>query len=193
MSKKTIKLPDSIQLSDDFKEMLNLLSVFTEASNGLAALENSCNKELLDIIDEHKPDYSTLQEALTKSETALEVIALRHPEWFTTKQSIVTPYGAVKFHSGTKLQVDNEEVTVLLIEQRAKKGAEYNVAEKTITPFTTDMYIRTERKLNLESLEKLTDSELLALRIKRVPTNSFSVKPAKVDMGKAVKEAAEAA
>jgi len=104
MKKQTIKLPDSIQLSDDFKEMLNLLGVFTEASHGLAELENDCNKELLVIIDEHKPDYAQLQEALTKAETALEVIALRHPEWFTTKQSITTPYGAVKFHSSTKLE-----------------------------------------------------------------------------------------
>jgi len=84
-------------------------------------------------------------------------------------------------------------VTLLLVEQRAKETTACNVTVQTVPPFTTDMYIRTERKLNLEALEKLSDSELLALRVKRVPTSSFSVKPAKVDMGKAVKEAAEAA
>lgn len=189
MSKAKLTLPDSIKLTDDFKEMVNLMALYTEAHNSLVAMETDCNTDLLEIIDEHKGDYAVLQEALTKAEAALEVIALRHPEWFAQKQSIATPYGAVKFHNSTKLIVPNEEVSILLIHQKGLAAS--NAAEATGgTPsFDDGKYVRVKEELNLEALEGMTDEELKEFRIKRVPNKTFSVKPAKIDMGKAVKEA----
>jgi hypothetical protein len=206
MKNKT-KLPAGIELTDDFKEMVNLLAVYTEAHNSLIALENDCNTELLEIIDEHKTDYAVLQESLTKAEAALELIALRHPEWFAQKQSIGTPYGTVKFHSGTKLEAANEEVSILLIRQKGMRAfdeAEENgeivraaiergetVALPTTPVFDDAQFVRVKEELNLEALAGLTDAELGEFRIRRVPNKSFSVKPAKIDMGKAVKESVE--
>jgi hypothetical protein len=168
--------------SEDFKNMVNLLAVFSDASNRLDELEASANGSLLELIDEHKTEYAQLQHTLTETETALEVIALRHPDWFgEKKRSIKTPYGTVKFHASTKLVVKNEEVTLLLLDKHAQENPEFKRAD----------YVRSHEELNIEALEKLDDATLKKFRIERVPNDNFSVVAAKVDMGKAVKEAVE--
>jgi len=160
--------------------MVNLLAVYSDASNRLTELESSANAALLTIVDEHKTEYAQLQKALTDAESALELIALAHTEWFgENRKSIKTPYGAVKFRRGAKLVVKNEEATVLLIQREGERNPEFND------------YLRKVETLNIEALERCDDATLKKLRIERVVEDSFSVVPAKVDMGKAVKEAAE--
>lgn len=162
--------------------MVNLLAVYSEAANRLDELQASANGSLLELIDGAKEEYAKLQQTLTESESALEVIALRHPEWFSEKKrSVKTPYGTVKFHASSKLVVKNEEVTLLLLDKLADENPEFKRAD----------YVRSKEELNIEALEKLDDAVLKKLRIERVPTENFSVVAAKVDMGKAVKEAAE--
>ncbi|HMJ65394.1 MAG TPA: host-nuclease inhibitor Gam family protein [Candidatus Binatia bacterium] len=167
---------------EDFANMVNLLSVYSDASNRLTELETSANFSLLSIVDEHRAEYAQLQKALMEAETALEAIALAHPQWFgEDRKSIKTPYGTVKFHSGIKLVVKNEEATVLLIQREGEHNPE----------FKADDYLRKVETLNIEALERFDDSTLKKFRIERVREDKFSVVPAKVDMGKAVKEAAE--
>jgi hypothetical protein len=101
-----------------------------------------------------------------------------HPEWFQDKKSIKTPYGSVGFRSTTSLDVPNEEASIILIEQLCKDD------EKA-------QYLRKETTLNREALELLSDAELRQFRIKRLKEESCTVKPLKLDLGKAVKEAAE--
>ena len=74
----------------------------------------------------------------------------------------------------TKLEIPNEEATILLIKQRfdGEKAADF---------------VRSAEALDLEALEKLDDRELKALRIKRVTDDSISLREAKIDLGKAVK------
>lgn len=162
---------------DDFKNMVDLLAVYSEAANRMSVLQSEINGELLELVDGKKSEYSQLQKALTESETALELLARKHPEWFAEKKSIKTPYGEVKFHSSSKLKVKNEELSIYLIEEMV-------AADTTI-------YIREEKHLNLEALEKLDDDVLMRMKIERVRDDSFSVKEAKLDLGKAVKEAAK--
>jgi len=160
--------------------MVNLLAVYSEASNRLDELEASANGSLLELIDAHKTEYAQLQHTLAQTETALEVIALSHPDWFSEKRrSIKTPYGTVKFHASIKLEVKNEEVTLLLLDKLAQENPEFKRVD----------YVRAHEELNIEALEKLDDATLKKLRIDRVPNDNFSVVAAKVDMGKAVKEA----
>ena len=102
----------------------------------------------------------------------------QHPEWFAKARSLKTPYGVVKFHASTKLDVPNEEASIILIE----KLCEEEKAQE---------FLRTETKLNLEALDKLTDEQLKQFRINRVAVDNFSVKAGTIDLGKAVTQAVE--
>jgi hypothetical protein len=166
----------------DFQNAVALLSVLTEASNRLAALENEANDDLLEILDDKLGDYAALQAKLNQAETALELLALRHPEWFAVKKSIKTPFGTMKFRSTPKLEVANEEVTLAKLELEEAKDK-----EKT---FRAALYTRESKTLNIEALEKLDDATLLRLGIKRVKDEKFTALPAKLEMGKAIEAAA---
>ena len=182
------KARQQFEATADFQEMVNLLAVFSEATNQLAELETSVNAEVLEMIDDHKSDYAKLQEALTKAETALEILARKHPEWFAQKKSIKTPYGTAKLHKGTRLEVTNDEATVKLLRaEQARVLAE----SEGYTKFNAEDYIRISEVPKLEALETLDDSTLAKFMVRRVTEDKFSVTPAKLDMGKAVAEAAQ--
>lgn len=166
--------------STDFTNLVNLLAVFSEATHKLAEMEANLNGEVMVVIDEYKADYAAMQKTLTEAETALEIIAIRHPEWFAEKKGLKTPYGTVKFTRSNPLVVTNEELSIVLIEREAHALG-----------LDPENLIRERKELNLEVLETLTDDQLRMFRMKRVPKENFSVQPAKLDLGKAVKEAAE--
>lgn len=166
--------------SEDFKNLVDLLGVYSEATHRLAEMEATLNGEILQAIDEYKADYAALQKALTETETALEVIATRHPEWFAEKKGLKTPYGTVKFTKSTTLDIPNEELSIELIRREAH--------DLTLDP---ENLLREKTELAIEVLETLTDDQLKAFRIRRRSSEKFSVTPAKIDLGKAVKEAAE--
>jgi hypothetical protein len=185
--------PKKIETTEDFQEMINLLAVFTAATNQLNDLQSEANEDMLEWLDTAKGEYASLQETLTKAEAALEIIARRHPEWFQTKKSIKTPYGVVKLTSSTSLEIPNEEATLVRMELKKERSqilAEAARAEgKEFPVFDPEAFIRTTRELDREALEKLSDLELAELGITRVVEENFSVKPATLDLGKAVKEA----
>jgi hypothetical protein len=170
--------------STDFENAIALLAVLTEATNRLNELENDANDQLMELLDDKLREYAQLQETITKSDTALELLALKHPEWFKLKKSIKTPFGVMRFHSSTKLEVSNEEATLAkleLMEAKDREGA-----------FRASLYTREEKTLNIEALEKLDDATLLRLGINRVKDEKFTATPAKLEMGKAIQAAAEA-
>lgn len=179
--------------SPDFTELVNLLAVYTEACNQLAALQVQANESNLDLLDELKPDYARLQETVATTEATMELIALRNPQWFNEQQTIKTPYGTVRFRLSHELDIPNEEVTIILIKHRAEKAARDNAlalpgAPINASAFAVTTYIRTREELDREALEKLDDATLAELRIKRVQKKNFSAKPAALDLGKAIKE-----
>lgn len=165
--------------SSDYKNLIDLLAVYAEATNRLDELQASVQGQLIDIVDEQRAAYAEAQAAVAQAEKALEAVTLAHPEWFSDKRrSIKTPYGTVSFRRSTKLDVPNPETSIILIEQLDDKDRAATL-------------VRSEKTLNLEALEKLTDAELRAFRIRRVTEDNFGVKAAKLDLGKAVAEAAE--
>ena len=178
MNKDSIIKPDP--KSEDFTNLVNLLSVYSEATHRLDQMQADMNGEMMETIDSYKDAYAKMQRTLTEAESALEVIATRHPEWFAEKRGLKTPYGTVKFTRSNPLVVSNEELTLELIERDAHKLG-----------LDPENLIREVKTLNLEVLETLTDEQLKAFRCKREAKENFSVVAAKVDLGKAVKEAVE--
>lgn len=179
MSKQAPIIPPS----EDFKNLVDLMAVYSDAATQLEALKADVNQEYLGIIDEQRDAYAKLQKILTESETALELICLKHPDWFTTRKSVKTPYGTVAFRSGKTLTISNEEASIILIEQ--------HIEARRAEGIDISGLLRTRTELNVEALEAMDDDVLARFRIHRTSTTSFSVKPAAIDMGKAVKEAAE--
>lgn len=167
--------------SPDYKNLIDLLAILTEATNQLAALKLNADEAFTEILDDLKSDYARLQETVTTTTASLKLIAERHPEWFENPRTLKTPYGSVSFHKSKVLDIPNEEHTLMLIQRAVAQGA-----------LSANTFTRTREELNLEALEKLSDEGLAILRIKRVEKENFTVKPATVDLGKAVKTDAPA-
>jgi hypothetical protein len=178
--------------STEFNEVVNLLAVFSEATSRLAELEAGANRDLLELIDQHKDEYATLQETCKKTEAALECLCRSHPEWFTAARSLKTPYGRVSFRSGASLAVRDEEATVKLLRAEYERTLARHEADGATEIFPVADYVRVVELPNLEALEKLDDEALKKFMVTRVHADTFSVTAAAVNFGKAVKEAAAA-
>jgi len=174
MSDKNTPVPDAAS----YKNLVDLMALHAEAHGRMAALEAELQQEWLELVDKRRKEYADLQHTIADSQESIEVLATLNPQWFEKAKTLKTPYGTVAFRKTTKLNVKNEEVTIVLIEQRGEEEV--------------GLYVRTKKELNLEALEKLDDAELKKFRITRETTESCTVKAAKVDLGKAVKKAAEA-
>lgn len=161
----------------EFQNVVDLMSVGSEAANRLATIEAEVNEGMQEIIDEFRADYAKAQGALARAEAAMEVACRAHPEWFGKAKSVKTPWGKVAFRSGTSLLVKDDEATVRLIEALHKPDAE--------------QYLRTVKLPNLEALEALPDEELRRVMVRRLVKDSFAFTPAKIDMGAAVAAAVE--
>lgn len=181
---KTTKNAAAAIPADDFKNLCDLLSVFSAGTARLKEMEGEMNALLLDLVDDKRAEYAELQQCVTQAETALEIIARAHPEWFTDKKTVKTPFGTVKFHKSTKLEIKNAELTIALVRSELARGSADPAGVEAA-------YIKQEDTLDVEALEKLDDDTLKRLKVKRVASDNFSAQAASVDLGKAVKEAAE--
>jgi hypothetical protein len=183
MKAKKIELPQT----EEFQNLINLLAVYSEATNQLANLQSVANDHLMEVLDDLKPQYADLQGKLLEVESAMELIARKHPEWFTDRKTIKTPYGSVSLKSSSALEVPNEEAVLVRIELEAQRRfptpAQQKEREEFIAKFT-----RAEVSLNKEALEGEDDAFLKQLGVARVHKQNFSAKPAALDLGKAVSE-----
>lgn len=161
-----------------YKNLIDLMAIFAEASARMGELENDLHQAWIDLVDTRRKDYASLQFTVGQTEQAIRDLAEMNPQWFAKARTLKTPYGTVGFRKGSKLEVKNEEVSIVLLEQLGQDGL----------PF-----LKTVKTLVLEALEKLDDQELERLRIKRVETESCTIKAAKPDLGKAVAAAAKEA
>ncbi len=160
-----------------YANLVNLQAVHSEATARLGEMENELQQQWLDLVDSKRKDYARLQASIASAEEGIEYLATVNPQWFAKSRTLKTPYGTVGFRRTSKLQVRNEELTIVLLEQLGQDALPFLISKKT---------------LNLEALEKLDDTELERIKIQRVKTDTCTVKPAKVDLGKAVKAAATA-
>ena len=167
-----------IETDSDYSKLVKLLSKYSEASNALSAIQNAANIDLMERLRAEVPAFAKHQQTLGECEVELELICRRHPEWFSDRKSMKTPFGETKLTCASHLEADNEELSCLLIQQAATKNEE---------GIDVTALLRVKVSLNLEALEALPDSVLRRFKIRRCSDDKFTVKPAKLDMGKAVK------
>lgn len=176
------KSPADKHNDPDFELLIQALSVHTEAAHALALLEAENNQRYHTMVEAHRGQYTGLQEALTKTETQIKAIALKHSDWFSAKKTLKTPFGTVRSTTTNRLEIPNPEATVLLLEAAFANDPEFPI----------EQFTRTTIEPNIEALEKLDDSALATFRIRRVTDESIKVTPAEVKLGQAVKAASEA-
>lgn len=166
------KLSTPMDNNPEYQNLVNLLAILSEANSRNAALQAQINQEYLDLVDVHRLEYSVNQKIIADTESAIETIVRRHPEWLSKRKTLKTPYGEVKSTCFPKLDVPSEEASIRLIKVSNRE---------------TD-FIRTKEELDKEALEKLSDEELSKFGITRRPSESITIKPAEVELGKAVTE-----
>jgi hypothetical protein len=164
--------------AQDFSLLVKLLDRFSRATNALAKMQTRVDKAQLDAVARHAGKYARLQLILAKKGEELEQLARQHPEWFPKEQrNVKTPSGKVSMHESTALVVENEEITLSLLDKKAE-------ADKT---FTLSLYVNVKRSPNLNTLNTWTDEQLASVGIKREKKDNFKVEAATVKMDKAIK------
>jgi len=167
--------------SQDFARFVELQQKHTETTNQLEALEVTINKSAQEIAKTSAADYIVLQEALGKLDVELKALFDKHPEWRGDKKSVATPFGSVESRKATELEVPNPALTVALIKAKAVQEPQFKAAD----------YLHVEEEPNLEALEAMTDDALALLGVNRKVSERVTVKPAKLNVAKAVKAAAK--
>lgn len=170
--------------SEDFARFVELQQKHTEASNKLAALEVAINVGAQSAAEASATEYIVLQETVAGLAAELTALFARHPEWRDAKKkSVGTPYGSVEQRKVTELEIPNPAMTVVLIEARGEKDPQFKAGD----------FLHISKEPNFEALERLTDDELAKLGVSRVTTERVTVKPAKLNVAKAVKAAKQKA
>lgn len=165
--------------SKDFEFLVSMLADYSDASHRLEGLENTINRQVLEVVQQHKQEYAHLQTLLIDVEETIKNVIRVNPAWFGKGRTIKTPVGTVSVKKTSKLEASNEELSIELLRHEAEKDSEF--------PF--NKYVRTREELNKESLEPEDDVFLKKFRIHRIEGESVTIKPAKVDTSKVTKEA----
>lgn len=169
--------------AQDFAQLVDLQRQYTETYTAMEQLEVTMNVDAQKSAEPHTAAYVVLQEELAKLDTLIKALFAKYPEWRGEKKSVTTPYGSVEQRSVVEIEIPNPKVTVTLIKARG-------TTDKT---FVAADFLRIEEEPNVESLERLDDTQLAALGASRVRRQSVSVKPAKVSAAKVVKAAKKTA
>ena len=167
-------------VSVDYLEMLELQRCHGEAVNELAKLQAEADDLLNRLLSERKELFGTLTVTVRDLEVALEAISRRHPDWFGDGKTFKTPFGVVRFFTSSELWIQNEELTASRLADAMGNG------------LVPDAALRMVVKINKEVLEGLDEKTLADLGIVRRVKDNFSVKPAKVNLGKAISSADDA-
>jgi hypothetical protein len=165
--------------SQDFARFVELQQIHTKTTNELEALEVSINKSAQAAATTNAEAYIVLQETLGTLDLELRALFDAHPEWRGDKKSVATPFGSVESRKATELEVPNPALTIALIKAKAVQEPQFKAAD----------YLHIEEEPNLEALESLTDDELAKLGVARKTSERITVKPAKLNVAKAVKAA----
>lgn len=163
----------------DFARFVELQQDYTKAHTELQKLEVEINSGAQKAMESKAVDYVVLQEVLSGYDRELKSLFEKYPEWRGDKKSVSTPYGSVEQRTATELEVENPALTVALIKARGQTDKTFNPPD----------FLHVEEEPNLEALERLDADALGKLGVKRVSTERITVKPAKVNVAKAVKAA----
>jgi phage host-nuclease inhibitor protein Gam len=155
---------------EQYKELVDLLALFSAASTQIAELQARADKALLATVDHERPEFALLTSTVEEAEKNIRKLASQHPEW-ADGRTIKTPYGQVQFRRSSKLVAASPEASIELIRVKLKDRDPRE-------------FIRTVEELDLEALAGLEDALLAKVGIRRETVDSITIKPAKVDLGK---------
>lgn len=162
----------------DYKNLIDLLAVYSESHARLSKMQAEINEEVLDTVDPRREEFAEIQAAASQAEEAIREIAGRNPQWFPEgAKTLKTPYGHIQSRASTSLAVPSEEATIRLIRAAGKET----------------QFLRVNTTLDKEALEALKDDELAEFGIIREKGESLTIKPVALDMGKAVEAATKRA
>lgn len=179
-------MPESKDTKDDYQNLIDLLAVYSDATARLGELESEMNTAYLDLIDEQKAEYASLQQILTDTEKALREAVREHPEWLIAAKTIKTPFGQVQSRKTTSHEVADEPSAIARIK---KAQARAIAAGKHDFAAQLGALIRVEESVNLDACGELEESELQKFGITRKIEENVTVKPVTISLGQAVKAA----
>lgn len=169
-------------IETDREKFLAAFEKFTIARNICDQLNAELQKENLNLVQEKSGEWLLATAAEADAESVALALLEAHPEWFGTKQSFKTPHGTVQKKKSKSLVMINETVTTKLI------IGQYAPEAKSLQRLLGEAadYLHIEIKPNKEALEGLSDEQLAALGIRREESETITLKPLTVDLGKAV-------
>ncbi len=178
-----------------YQQLIELLGIYSENAYKLAAIETRLNARVLEAAAKVREEYTIISEALAATEGRIESLCRANPTWFERAKGISTPFGTPKLTSVNDLEVIDEETVTRLLEAERKRSLarreeQIRTRQTVEEPFDPELYLRRSVKLNREALETLDDATLARLGIARMKRQSFSLKPAKIDLSKVAKLAA---
>ena len=179
------------QPSPAFARLLELVAEFTTASSLGSQLQSKHEEDYTELVDQISRAWTSALAKKEDAEAAIVALVKRNPDWFKGKKSIITPHGTITKRESTKLEVANPDVTTRLIIGEHGAPEIRNRSLASLMGRAAEL-LHIEITPNLEALEKLSDGELAMLGIKRTVTETYTVKPATPDLGKAVETRARA-
>jgi hypothetical protein len=165
--------------AQDFAKFVDLQQQHTAKHLQMQELEVTMNTASQKCLEPLGPAYVVLQEEFARLDTDLKALFEKHPEWRGDKKSVATPYGGVEQRTVVELEVPNPAMTVALIKARGQEDKQFVAVD----------FKHIEEEPNLEALERLNDDALSKLGVNRKTRESVTVKPAKVNVARAVKAA----
>lgn len=171
---------------DSYKNLLDLLAIYSATTAQLETLAGEINTSVLDLIDTKRAEYAEAQTVLTHTEAAVRAAIALHPEWFAEAKTIKTPYGQVHSQKTTSHKVADQPASIARIKSaqaRAIRDGKHDFAAQL------GALIRVEESVNLDACGELTEEILARYGIERNIEESVTLKPAKIQLGQAVKAA----
>ncbi len=197
---------ETVKPTDPFVLFLETFEHHTAAVQTMEKIDLAVNAKVAQMVSAESANGTAYRAAsaqkLTTQEALIEAVKA-HPEWFAGKKTINTPHGAIAKRASSSLAVADERVTLSkIVEGHADNEGLAAIFQKEtlgeIMEHLSDRllgparhYLNLEITLNLEALEKLTDRDLLRLGVRRVESETITVKPLVVKIGTAAAETAE--
>ncbi|HSI11747.1 MAG TPA: host-nuclease inhibitor Gam family protein [Chthoniobacter sp.] len=162
-----------ILATDDFDIISRRLELYAKSTTARDLIKLELEQEHQKALTARKSQIDKQEKRIEFAENVILMIAAEHPEWFTDKKSLVTPFGSINSRATTSHKVSDEQHTIRLIKAAATRTDDEIQRARLLG------LIRVKEELNLEAVECLSEKELNALRIVRVKGASLSITIAK--------------
>jgi len=166
--------------SNQYNKINELLSEFSAASIALESAEANIKAVQLTAADPLLPEYAQLKMRVADIEQTLREICDQHYEALfpnDKKRSHKTPFGEVKYHKSSALELDDVEKVILKIHLFGKAEEEQALKEKRMPRFTVANLLRKIEEPNLEALGNLDNATLSIFGVVREEKDNFKITP----------------